>query len=143
VNASIVIRVLAPSESSVLDHVAHGVFDHAIDARWCAEFFADPRHHLAVALLEGHVIGMASAVHYVHPDKPPELWVNEVGVAPPHQGQGIGRGLLAALFDHARALGCRAAWVLTDEGNEAARKLYAAAGGVEKPAVMVSFKLDP
>lgn len=60
---SIIIRVLRSSEAAVLDQVAEGVFDHAIDARWCAEFFADPRHHLAVALLDGQVIGMASAVH--------------------------------------------------------------------------------
>jgi hypothetical protein len=29
------------------------------------------------------VVGFASAVHYVHPDKAPELWINEVGVAEP------------------------------------------------------------
>lgn len=142
-NASIIIRVLGRSEAEVLDDVAPGVFDRAIDARWRAEFFADPRHHLAVALLDGRVIGMASAVHYVHPDKPPELWLNEVGVAPPHQGQGIGKALLQALFAHARLLGCREAWVLTDEANDAARKLYAEAGGAGKPAVLASFKLEP
>ena len=95
------VRVLAANEAVVLNDVVPGVFDHVIDAHWCAEFFADPRHHLAVALLDGQVIGMASAVHYVHPDKPPGLWVNEVGVAPPHQGQGIGKALLQALFAHA------------------------------------------
>ena len=58
---------------------------------WTAEFLADSRHHLAVAVDEGRVVGMASAVHYVHPDKPPELWINEVGVAPTHRGLGIGR----------------------------------------------------
>ena len=136
------IRVLGPGDAPVLDRVAPGVFDHEVDAHWTAEFFADPRHHLAVALDDGVVVGMASAVHYVHPDKEPELWVNEVGVAPTHQRQGIGRGLMRALFARARELGCREAWVLTEEDNSAARALYAAAGGEEAPVVMVSFRLD-
>ena len=29
---------------------------------------------------EEQIVGFASAVHYVHPDKPPELWINEMGV---------------------------------------------------------------
>ena len=88
---------------------------------------------------------MASAVHYVHPDKPPELWINEVGVAPTHRGLGIGRRLLEALFERGRALGCRQAWVGTEASNTAARRLYAAAGGVEapEPFVMVEFRLMP
>jgi aminoglycoside 6'-N-acetyltransferase I len=135
------VRMLGADEASVLDRVAADVFDDDVDARWAAEFFADRRHHLAVALDDGVVVGMASGVHYVHPDKPPELWVNEVGVAPSHQRQGIGRALLEALFARGRELGCREAWVLTDDANAAARRLYAAVGGEETPAVMVSFRL--
>jgi aminoglycoside 6'-N-acetyltransferase I len=85
---------------------------------------------------------MASAVHYVHPDKPPELWVNEVGVAPPHQGQGVGKALLRALFARGRGLGCTEAWLGVEPGNEAARRLYAALGGEEAPMVMYSFRLS-
>ena len=136
------IRVLGPGDASVLDRVAPGVFDHDVDPGWTAEFFADPRHHLAVALDDDVVEGMASAVHSVHPDKPPELWVSEVGVAPTHHRRGISRGLLQALFARGRELGCREAWVLTEEENEAARRLYAAMGGEEERAVMVSFRLD-
>jgi len=142
--SDVTIRLLGPGDAAVLDRVAEEVFDHEVDGRLAAEFLHDPRHHLAVALDGALVVGMASAVHYVHPDKQPELWVNEVGVAPTHQGRGIGRRMLAALFAHARALGCDEAWVLTDEANTAARRLYAAAGGTEsaEPVVMVSFSLD-
>jgi ribosomal protein S18 acetylase RimI-like enzyme len=135
------IRVLGASEAAVLDRVAADVFDNDVDARWTAEFFADPRHHLVVAIDEDTVVGMASAVHYVHPDKPPELWINEVGVAPSHQRQGIGRALLETLFALGRELGCREAWVLTEDENAAARGLYAAVGGEETRPVMVSFEL--
>jgi ribosomal protein S18 acetylase RimI-like enzyme len=133
--------MLGPSDASVLESVAPDVFDRPIDPRWAAEFFADPRHHLAVAVIGGLVVGMASAVHYVHPDKPPELWINEVGVAPPHQGHGIGKRLLAALFARGAALGCREAWVLTAPDNTAARRLYAAVGGQATSVTYVTFDL--
>lgn len=138
------IRVLAADEAGVLERVAPEVFDHAIDARWTAEFFADPRHHLAVAIADGVVVGMASGVHYVHPDKRPELWINEVGVSSAHRGLGLAKRLVMALLAHGRALGCAEAWVLTEHGNIAARRLYASAGGEEspQPPVMVSFRLD-
>jgi GNAT superfamily N-acetyltransferase len=139
------IRLLGPGDASVLDDVAPDVFDNAIDPRWTAEFLADPRHHLAVAIVNEQVVGMASAVHYVHPDKAPQLWINEVAVAPPHQRQGIGRRLLKALLERGRELGCTEGWVGTGSGNAAARRLYAAAGGVEgpEPFVIVEFDLRP
>src|SRR6516164_6881803 len=92
------VRVLGPGDAAVLDGVAEGVFDNPLDPRWRAEFFSDPRHHLAVASDGDLVVGMASAVPYVHPDKPPELGVNEVGVAPAYRSRGLGRALLEALF---------------------------------------------
>ena len=141
----VTIRLLGPGDAQVLDRVAPDVFDNEIDPRRTAEFLADKRHHLAVAIVGDRVVGMASGVHYVHPDKPPELWVNEVGVAPPYQAQGIGRRLLQALFDRGRELGCRQAWVVTEQANLPARRLYAAAGGVEasEDLVMVEFRLFP
>lgn len=140
---AIIIRVLGPDDTAVLEQVAVDVFDNEVDPRWSAEFLADPRHHLAVALDDGQVVGMASAVHYVHPDKPPELWINEVAVAPSHHHRGIGRQLLDALFARGRTLGCQEAWVLTEQNNAAARGLYGAVGGVEapEPVVMVTFAL--
>ncbi len=139
------IRLLGPDDSAVLDRVAPDVFDHSVAPRWAAEFFDDPRHHLAVALDQGVVVGFASGVHYIHPDKPPEMWINEVGVAPTHQRQGAATRLLAALLDHGARLGCVKAWVLTSPENTAARQLYARAGGreAEERSVMVEFPLAP
>jgi len=142
-DSSLRIQLLDSSNASVLDCVAPGVFDNPIDPRWMGEFIADPRHHMVIALLDGLVVGMASAVHYVHPDKPPELWVNEVGVALTHRSQGIGRQLLRALFEQGRAVGCTDAWLGTEESNTAARRLYAAVDGEEEPMVYVTFELEP
>jgi ribosomal protein S18 acetylase RimI-like enzyme len=140
---SIAIRLLQRDDAAVLDQLAPGVFDHPIDQRWSVEFFSDPRHHLVVAVDEKLVVGFASAVHYVHPDKPPELWINEVGVAPSYQRQGLGRDLLAMLLRHGVTLGCVQAWVLTSPANTAAQRLYAAVGGraEAEPSMLFEFPL--
>jgi ribosomal protein S18 acetylase RimI-like enzyme len=138
------VRLLGPDDAAVLDRVAEGVFDRPVQPRWRDEFLADPRHHLVVARERDLVVGFASAVHHVHPDKGPELWINEVGVAPSHQQRGIGRRLVTLLLAHARTLGCREAWVLTEDDNMPARRLYQASGGVDagQQVIMYAFPLE-
>jgi aminoglycoside 6'-N-acetyltransferase I len=137
------IRHLGPDDERVLRQVVAGVFDHEVDPALASEFLRDPRHHLVVAIEDGSVVGFASGVHYVHPDKPAELWINEVGVAPSHQRRGLGKRLLQAIFARGRELGCREAWVLTSHANGPAVRLYEAAGGVDMadPPVMFTFRL--
>lgn len=138
------IKVLTATDATVLDRVAAEVFDEPVDARAARLFLADPRHHLAVACDGGVVIGFASGVHYFHPDKPvPELFVNEVGVAPTHQNRGVAKGLLRCLLQHARELGCGQAWVLTDQDNIPAQRVYAASGGTPSEHLMYSIPLSP
>jgi aminoglycoside 6'-N-acetyltransferase I len=139
------IKILSPQDAGVLAHVAPDVFDDPIDVGRANEFLADPRHHLAVAVEDGLVVGFVSAVHYVHPDKPcPELWINEVGVAETHQRRGLATRLLHAVFAVARSLGCAEVWVMTDRANTAAMRLYAAADSAAEPTdhVMFTFRLD-
>ena len=131
VDVTIEIRLLASGDDGVLGHVAEDVFDNPVDPVLAHEFLQDPRHHLAVAIDNGVVVGFASAVHYVHPDKPPQLFINEVAVAPTHRRLGLGRAMVRLLLDVARSHRCTEAWVLTDRSNTAARALYASAGGTE------------
>ena len=126
------IRVLGPEDRGILENVGEAVFDDPIVPARAAEFLDDPRHHIAAALDAGILVGFASSVHYVHPDKQsPEMWINEVGVAATHRGRGIGKMVIGALLSLAQELGCSEAWVLTDRKNAAAMRLYAGSGGVE------------
>ena len=125
------IRVLRSGDESFLSNVAPEVFDNPINRDFTREFLQDPRHHIAVAIDTGVVVGFASGVHYVHPDKAPEMFINEVGVAPTHRRRGVGREVLLALLRVARSHKCANAWVLTDETNEAAVALYTSVGGTE------------
>jgi aminoglycoside 6'-N-acetyltransferase I len=136
------VRLLGPGDGEALERVAPGVFDGPVRPHWTREFLADARHHLMVAVDEGQVVGMVSALHYVHPDKAPQLWINEIGVAPSHQRQGIGRRLLDAILAHGRMLDCTEAWLGTEEANVAARHLYESAGGAPETFVLYEFPLD-
>jgi ribosomal protein S18 acetylase RimI-like enzyme len=125
------IKVLRSGDEAVLMNVAAEVFDNPVDPKLAREFLADPRHHIAVAIDDGLVVGFASGLHYVHPDKPAEFWVNEVAVAPTHHRRGLARAVMRTLLDAAKAQGCHNAWVLTNRDNPAAMGLYAALGGVK------------
>ena len=87
--ASAEVRVLTLADAPLLSRVADGVFDYEVQPALTEEFLADPRHSLAVAIADGLIVGMASGVRYVHPDKPSELWINEVGVSPDYQRRGL------------------------------------------------------
>lgn len=138
------IELLTSGSGYRLNDVAADVFDNALRPENVEEFLEDPRHHIVVATAGDTVVGFASAVHYVHPDKAPELWVNEVGVAEAFRRRGVASRVLTVLLDHGRQLGCVSAWVLTEDDNVAALTLYERSGGrrlVPDP-VLFEFTLD-
>lgn len=136
------IRLATISDLPVLEKVGDKLFDFPIIPERAIEFLNDPRHHLCLAFDNEDIIGMASAVHYIHPDKDPQLFVNEVSVLEEFQNKGIGRSLVKYLCEHGSAMGCNEAWVLTEGSNEAAKKTYLAADGTEnkEPILMINFK---
>lgn len=141
---TVTVRLLTISDAALLNAAGTDVFDHPVIPASVEAFLADPRHLIAAALDDGRLVGFASAVLYLHPDKPnAELWINEAGVAESHRRRGIARALLETLKEAGRARGARIAWVLTDRDNAAARAAYKSAGGREAAddAVMIEFDL--
>lgn len=136
------LKVLSISDISLLKNVAEDVFDNPIDEKLASEFLADPRHHIVAAISEGVMIGFGSAVHYVHPDKPPELWINEVGVAPAYRNQGVGKAIMKELLRLGKELGCTSAWVLTERSNIPANGLYKSVGGQISSDETVMYEFD-
>ncbi|WP_172296680.1 GNAT family N-acetyltransferase [Pseudoruegeria sp. HB172150] len=125
----ITFRRLGPPDANVLEAVAEGTFDGPVRADSTAAFLASPDHEMVVALDGVLVVGMISGVVYWHPDKLPELWVAELGVAGPWHRRGIGAELVAAMVGIGRLRGCRGVWVLTDDDNAPALATYRKAGG--------------
>lgn len=125
-----IIRIATIVDLSALVKVNDKLFDNKIKPHRAKEFLEDPRHHMLVAYNHGKVVGMISGFQYVHPDKDPQLFINEVRVVEEFQSQGIGRDLVKHMCEHGKNLGCVEAWVATDNANTAALKAYEAAGGI-------------
>ena len=118
------IRRLFPGDDVVLMQVAEDVFDEPVQADRLAAYLAMPGHFMIVAMAESVVVGQCAAVIHRHPDKVSELYIDEVGVSPTLQRQGIARKMLDAMFALGREHGCGEAWVGTEPANVAARALY-------------------
>ena len=116
------------------------LFDRELRPEAVERFLADPTHHLLAAYSGEVAAGFVSGVEMTHPDKGTEMFLYELAVEEASRNRGIGRALVRALADLARERGCYGMWVLTDDGNPAALRTYAAAGGEREPvAVMFSW----
>jgi aminoglycoside 6'-N-acetyltransferase I len=136
------IRRVAAGDEALFDRVAEGVFDVPVDPARLAAYLLESGHHMIVALHGGIVVGQTAAVVHRHPDKPTELYIDEVGVTPAFQRQGIARRMLEAMFALGRELGCEEAWVGTEPDNVPARRLYEARGAEAESFVMYVYDLS-
>lgn len=143
---SISVRVLSADDADLLDHVAANVFDDPIVLASAKKFLEDPNAFLVAALDREHenlVVGFASAMIYLHPDKMgPEMVILEVGVDTAYQRKGVGKEIMSVMLTEAKKAGCKVAWLATEADNAAALALYNAAGG--KPpetCIHIDFEL--
>lgn len=139
----VTVQILGTGDAAILDQVDDDVFDNPVRPELVRAFLHDPGNLIAVARHQGVVVGMATGLAYLHPDKPLQLFVNEVGVSGKFHRRGIGKKLVMALLERGRELGCVEAWVATEEENLPARALYASLGGKEDAsrAVVYTYQL--
>jgi ribosomal protein S18 acetylase RimI-like enzyme len=138
------IRLAGPEDAAAV--LAADVFDGPALAAATQRFLGqdarpDPRNILLLAVVQGRVVGFASATVLDHPDKARNLFVQELGVNEDMQRRGIARALIARMRAEGQSRGCHATWVLTEAANTTARATYRAAGGRETDGV-VMFEWD-
>jgi ribosomal protein S18 acetylase RimI-like enzyme len=122
--------------------VAPGVFDFTVREAYLTAFLANPANILVVAVVGDTVVGMATGIAYAHPDKPLQLFINEVGVDDAYRRQGIGTALVRRMLQEGALAGCREAWVATEVDNVEAIALYRSTGGEEDETKAVVFTYD-
>ena len=139
---SVRIELLNSANRDLLDRVDPDVFDNAIDDRQLTSFIEDPRHLMAIAVDDDTVIGMASGVECFHPDKQPQLFINEVGVASTHRRRGIGRELVVTLITAAEGRGSTYAWLGTDSDNVSGQACFGSVPGGKEPQPFLLYEWE-
>ena len=130
------------ADAGRLARVAADVFDDTIDPARLAAYLAEPGHLMVVAMTDGEVVGQARGMVHRHPDLPTELYIDNLGVTPARQREGIATRMLDELLAWGRELGCEAAWVGTETDNGPARMLYAGRGSEAEAFVMYFYEFN-
>lgn len=131
------IRKLGHRDLALLRDIPPGLFDNAIDPEQAEAFLADPMNLMFMAFVDETAVGMASATVLRHPDKPPQLFINEVAMRPEHRARGIAKALCRRAIMTARSFGCQSVWLGTEADNSEALALYRSLGGKESPNLVL------
>ncbi len=121
---------------ALLEHLAEEVFDAPISPEHLSDYLDDPSQHLLVAVLQGIVVGQLKAVVHRHPEKEPNLFIEELGVSSAHRRQGIATALAERATQLARQQGCAEIWLATEVDNAGGNALYKALGMRAQHVVM-------
>ena len=133
---------IGPADAAVLHQVAEDVFDEDIDPRRLAAYLTEPSHLMVLAVAGGEVVGQTRGMVHRHPDQATELYIDNLGVTPARQREGIATRLLDELVAWGKENGCEEAWVGTEVDNEAARALYEARGSEAETFVLYFYAFD-
>jgi len=132
---------LTRDTAGLLENIAEEVFDEDINPQRLATYLESPGHLMIIAVCGNQVIGQVAGYVHGHPDQASDLYIDNLGVAPPFQRRGIARRLVDEVLAWGKTLECRQAWIVTETGNSAARALYEGRGAAAEPIVMFSYKL--
>ena len=115
---------LSESNMDVLNNYDEDIFDEKIDTYRLTTMLKERNNILLVAVNEGVVIGQVLGVIHRHPDKPTELYIDDLGVSEKFQRCGIATRLIEQLYIIGIDRGCEEVWVATEPENEPAIKFY-------------------
>lgn len=116
------------------------VSDEVTRTTWARFFDAYEPMHALVAELDGGLVGL---VHYLYHRNTvmlgPTCYLQDLFTAPAARGHGVGRALIEAVYERARAAGSTRVYWQTHETNLTAQRLYDA---VAERSGFIVFRKD-
>jgi len=129
------------ANSDYLQCLDEDVFDKKIDFNLLAAYLKEPNHIMIVARNCDMVIGQVLAVIHRHPDKPTELYIDDLAVSEAYQRKGIATQMLNKIFSIGVNRGCEEIWVATEPDNEPAKECYKSLNLTVRTAVVFEGEL--
>jgi ribosomal protein S18 acetylase RimI-like enzyme len=125
---------------------ASHLFDEPVDPAAAERYLSADQNALFIAYVGQEPAGFVrgTILHQLKSTRG-QMLLYEIGVDDRFQRQGVGRSLINAITDLARAEGCEEMFVLTNRSNAAAMGLYETTGGVTEAGdeQMFVYYFDP
>lgn len=115
---------LDESNMDILNKLDEDIFDEKIVPHRLAAVLNEHNHIMLAAVVDGVVMGQVLAMIHRHPDKPTELYIDDLAVSEQVQRRGIATRLLEELFTIGKKRGCEEVWVAAEPDNEPAKNFY-------------------
>lgn len=113
---------------------AGSLFDHPPQPESVRAFLANPANTLLIAYVAGQPAGFATGHELQRLDgEKPMLFLYEVGVTEEYRGRGIGTALVSRMARIGEERAFCEMFVLTNESNTPAMRMYRSAGGMRHP----------
>lgn len=123
VTEAVTIRMLGQGDEALV-HSAADLFDDPPIAEQTTAFLNSDRDHIWIAYCGQEPVGFVSAITLLHPDKPPHIFVNELGVDDDYRRQGIATRLMAEAVSFARSCGLTPLWLAAEGDDDLANSFY-------------------
>ena len=153
VTNAFVVRRLAPSDAAELARAIDALSpadERGADVRSAAHVahlaraLATPSCYVFLAFRAGAPVGYVSAYRFPRLDHASDqVYLFDIEVAPAERRRGVGRRLVEALLAACWADGATWAWAGTARENEAAQRLFAAAGGERVSETYIEYHFAP